>query len=440
MLKIRQLFMLFFAVAVSLFAADWSKLERDALKQAIDDAVKSVDLNKEVLRNKNILMMPLYGDQGGFVFTELKTKLVTGEKLTVVEEKDSAALDAIAKEFAWDERMKDIMLPESLVKFGNLLGAQVIVYGRIREVSTNLNRIYAELELFATQIETRKVLWGGKFVGSIVPLGNLRGGFSANPHVVFGLKQAFKLFSESLSHSNNLETICSSSVVTLDLAGDIDKYVGKRTYELLTENRITPRELGFSTLTQARAYIRDNKLKADAYLYGAIRAMYSQEEPGQPENKKTDLKTQTTTIHHPVFIEIELRIVDAKNEDILWAKSVAESFDDVETRPATKREIAIEKKIQDEVGEILDGDLKNKSEAEKQQKIDELRRQRIAEEEEKERLAKESAQNEEAAKKAAAEASQGRLVKGILWGIGGIAALALVLFILRGMMSNVKIR
>ena len=436
MLKIRQLFMLFFAVSVSLFAASWTENERQALNEAVGDARKSIDLNGSVMRDQNILILPLQGDQESIVFAKLKTLLVTDKKFTVVEDKDSAALDAIAKEFAWNERTKDIMLPESLVSFGKLLGAQVIVYGRIREVSSNADRVYAELELFATQIETRKTLWGGVFAGRYVPGGNLRGGFAADPHIVSGIKQAFKQFDESLKKSKFLATeISTRSVVTLDLAGDFDKYVGKRTYELLTENGVTPRELGYSTLTQARAYMRDNKLKADAYLYGAIRAMHSLEDPENPK-KEVDLKTRMTTVHHPVFVEIELRIVAASNEDILWAQSVAESFDDPETRPATVREIAIETQVQKQIDDLVNKELKDKSAKEIQQKTLELRIQLIAEEKEKERMAEEAAQKAEAAR----DASQTHIVKCILWGVGGIALLALVLFILRGMMSNVKIR
>ena len=124
-------------------------------------------------------------------------------------------------------------------------------------------------------------------------------------------------------------------MAVLSLAGDNDDYVTDRTLDLLTNNGITPRKLGHSTLTQARTYIRDNKLNADAYLYGAIRATYK---PDAPTVLHVNRRTRETTVKQPVVIEISLRIVDI-NEDILWSKLLAERFDIISNRPATQSEL-----------------------------------------------------------------------------------------------------
>ena len=95
-----------------------------------------------------------------------------------------------------------------------------------------------------------------------------------------------------------------------------------------------PYATGISTPERPCVY----KLRADAYLYGAVRAMNKVGEPVVVSVSRT--KKQTTTFQR-VFVEMNLRIV-ADNEDVLWSKTIAESFDTMDLRPATPEELKID--------------------------------------------------------------------------------------------------
>ncbi|MBQ7651574.1 MAG: hypothetical protein IJS15_11480, partial [Victivallales bacterium] len=217
MLKLRHLLVLCLAVVAAAFASPWSENERQALNEAIRDAKQDIAAKGAPLRDRNILLLPFRGDNDSYFFKNMKAALLESG-LRVIEEENSKEFQAMADLFKWDDCMKDLIMPQDLLKFGNLRGAQVIFYGRIREISSSKERVYAEIELFASQIETREVLWGGIFAGRYFAGGNIIGRFSEDIDIVNGINESFKLFDKALKESANLERIKSKKIAILSLA------------------------------------------------------------------------------------------------------------------------------------------------------------------------------------------------------------------------------
>jgi hypothetical protein len=306
-------FLVLTALAASVARAEYGDLVRQGLQAAAADVEAS--LREAGLSEENISLLPIGNDQGRYVQGLLKNA-VTGAGLPYVEHGNDPMWNAILAEVAWDERKGDMLDPATLVKFGQLKGAELLMYGSVREVFQSPGKVFVELELHLTSVTTKQHVWGGIFAKRFYQPGDVVGVVALDPAVRQVLKTAFEGAAESIRKSPKLGGV--ATVAMVPLSGDLDGYVTTLTQNMLSETQLNPKDLDVATLSEARSTLRDQPGVADAVLFGAVRDL--------ARELKHDEAMKNV---YEVRAEIQLTLQSAESGDVLWSRTLsAEALDE----------------------------------------------------------------------------------------------------------------
>ena len=294
-------------------AAPIQAMDDDA-RQALYGALDSVktSLEQAPFGEKPIAVLP-FGKDDGTVASQIKN-LLTQSGYVCVEGKDEPMWSEILAEIAWDERKDDILDPETIVRFGKLKASKILIYGSVVALSRTPERVYAEIELHATDLETKQHIWGGNFAYRFYKGNDIQGIIVLDPAIRELLKKNFVLAKESLLEPTVAEKLAGMKTVTvIPLAGDIDQYMTGLALENLTQTNHTPKNPQMPSLSQVRSFIRDGQLDTDGIFYGAVRDLSRRAVPA------LDTETQNA---FEVHADIQLFLENAKNGEVLWSRTI----------------------------------------------------------------------------------------------------------------------
>jgi hypothetical protein len=285
---------------------------RQALQSTARDVADSLRGASAIPASAAVAILPLGGDEGKYVEGLLKNA-VTGAGKTCVEGKDDPLWEEILKEIVWDGRKSDMLDPATLTAFGKLKGVKVLLYGQVRSAGVSGHRVFVEIELHASSIETRQHLWGDVFVKRVV---------LPNPDEIIGLLNVPAQVREPLrtaiqekaaaalkEQEGKLQAV--RSVALVPLAGDLDRYATWILRDAITKTRLNAKELDLRTLGEARGAMRDQPQQADALLYGALRDL---------SKRRTGYTWRSQT--YEVQAEVQTCIENAATHDILWSATL----------------------------------------------------------------------------------------------------------------------
>lgn len=344
----KLLFALFAVAVLPLFAADFGD---DEVRQAVYEALKQAQtaLKSAPFGKKTVAILPLPGDKAGLFTGKLKNQL-TELGFVCVEGKEDPMWNEIIKEVAWDERKDDILDRATLVKFGKLKAAQILLYGKIVALDKNSERIYVEIELHATDLATKRHIWGGTFAARVYKNKEVLGIIALDNELRMLLKKNFGAAKESLlspEYSGKLGNV--KNVAVIPLAGDIDDYMTGLAIEVLTATRHLPKRPQIPSLSQLRAFAKADARPGDAVFYGAVRDLRKT----APVTKVIDRKTLRETC--TVNADIQLFLEDLKTGTILWSKTITLSEKFSEDRAMTPDEkTAARKEAREDFGNSLE--------------------------------------------------------------------------------------
>jgi len=310
-------------------------LADDDVRQAASDALVQAQkaMKSAPFGNRTVAILPFPGDSAGFFTGKLKN-ILTDLGFTCIEGKEDPMWDEIIREVAWDERKSDILDSSTLVKFGQLKAAQILLYGKIAAVDRNAERTYVEIELHATDLKTKQHIWGGSFAARVYKQKDVQGIISLDNNLRMLLKKNFEEAKNSLTlpeYAGKLNHV--KSVAVTPLAGDIDEYLTGLAIEMLTATSHLPRHTKILSLAQLRDEAKNDPSVGDAVLYGAVRGLCRTDaKETAAADRKTMLETSTVTADVQLFIE------DLKTGNILWSKTVTMSEPVTEERPMTAEE------------------------------------------------------------------------------------------------------
>lgn len=328
----------------------------DDVREAVSEALVQAQnaLKTAPFGSKTVAILPFSGDTSGYFTGKLKNQL-TSLGFTCIEGKEDPMWDEIIKEIAWDERKDDILDPDTLVKFGKLKAAQILLYGKVVTINKSTERIYVEIELHATDLTTKQHIWGGTFAARIYKDNNIQGIISLDNNLRILLKKSFEEAKNSLvspEYAGKLNNV--KSVAVLPLAGDIDEYLTGLAVEMLTATRHLPKRPQIPSLSQIKTDAKSDQTIGDAVFYGAVRDLHRT----MPEVKVADRKTmhEISTVH----ADIQLFLEDLKTGNILWSKTITLAETITEDRPMTEEErIQARKEIREDLGDSLEDGLIN---------------------------------------------------------------------------------
>ena len=305
--------------AFTVFAAAEIKLADDDARQAIYGAVdKAADALKKAPFGKSpVAILPL--KSGNALLAGRLKNMLTECGFVCVEGKEDPMWDEILKEIEWDERKSDILDTETIVRFGKLKAAKILFQCEIRVYDKNKERIYAEVELRATDIATKQIIWGGTFANRFYIAKNVHGivDDTLDDDLRFIIKKGFDNAKKSLTApmvAGKLNKI--KSVVVVPLNGDIDSYMTGLATGMLSQTHLSPRDPHFPSLAQIRSAARDGSLKCDAIFYGSVRSLHKTE----AETVRVGKKDITS---YDIVAEIQVFIEDAETGNILWGDTIS---------------------------------------------------------------------------------------------------------------------
>ena len=273
------------ALAIQAPAADASfgEGERQAFAAATQGDVLASLKELALPAETRFSVLAVKGDRDDAIAGYLKIA-VTASGKTYVEGREDPMWDAVVKELGWDEQKAEAGLldAKTIAKIGSLQATDVLIYGSVRACEKSENRVFVELELHATEVKTKKHVWGGLFAKRwYVPGTDVPKGISELPLAVRSqLKSsATAKMVESLNAQPKLGDI--KSVVLLPLAGDEDRYCTYIARDAIVKTALTAKELDLATLKGARVVFRDLPVAAgDAVIYGAVRQLAYYEQAG----------------------------------------------------------------------------------------------------------------------------------------------------------------
>lgn len=341
---------LFLFASVCIFAQGIPEDVRQALYAAIDQSESA--LKSAPFGSKTVAILPIPNDDSGLIANRLKN-ILTRLGFTCVEGKEDPMWNEIIKEIAWNERKDDILDPQTLVKFGKLKNAQILFYAKIRQIDRNDDRIYAEIELHATDIATKQHIWGGNFASRLYKNKDFQGIISLDNELRMLLKKNFAEARKSLLQpetAGKLNHIKTVSVIPL--AGDIDRYMTGLAVEMLSQTSHLPKMPEIPSLSQTRIFAREHKIASDAIFYGTIRDLHKT----KPVSKVVSRGKMRDS--YQVNADIQLFLEDIKTGVILWSKTItlSEMVNEERIMTSAEREAARKARI-DSISDSVKDDI-----------------------------------------------------------------------------------
>lgn len=292
--------------------------ERQAFAASMADIVAS--LRSSGLDGR-FSVLAVKGDHDDVVSGLLKNA-VTDSGKTYVEGREDPMWDAVIKEIAFDQNTVgpdgNILDPSTIPSIGSLQATDVLLYGAVRACSKTENRIFVELELHATEVKTKRHVWGGLFAKRwYVPGTDVPKGISELPLAV--RDQLKRVTTSNLVASLKAQPKLSAirSIALIPLAGDDDRYCTYIARDAITQTEgLVAKELDLASLQGARAVFRDIPVSAgDAVLYGAVRQLGWFDEP---------FRLFGLTLYEKFTVPTDFQAAIERNDthDILWSDTV----------------------------------------------------------------------------------------------------------------------
>ena len=243
---------------------------RQAVQGAMDEAQAALAASP-VPSGKAVAILPIAGDADGWFAGQLKIALTAAGKMCV-EGKEDPMWGEVLKEIEWDERKDDILDAATVDKFGKIKSAQILLYAFLRSMDLTDRYAFFEVELHATEIATKRHLWGGVFAKC-----HYKPGFEdvgRVDDVPSELRAAMQTkmrdaFVKSIDASEKLGAC--KTLAFLPLAADVKDYALSIARDALSRSKLTPLNLDLKTLAEARMQVRDKPGQADGIVYGALR-------------------------------------------------------------------------------------------------------------------------------------------------------------------------
>jgi hypothetical protein len=318
MKNIKTLFLAGVILATGLAArAELPTEARQALRLAATDIKSALANAGSIPKDQPIALLPIRGDDSGYVIGVLKDAL-TGAGLQTVEGKEDQFVQEIFKEVEWDERKNDILDTNTLAKFGSLQGAKLLMYGFVREATGGEGRGFIELELHVSSIETKKHLWGDVFSKRFFDAQSPAGPVNLDPHTRAALHEFYDRVVNSLKASGKLGDV--HSVLVVPLAGDDDEYMTGLMENAVTASQLSPKRLDVRTLADARELLRDDPKAADAIIFGAVRDISRRKLNDYPDRTEYEINSS-----------VQMTIQKSPAGVVLWSDTVETSGKDVIT-------------------------------------------------------------------------------------------------------------
>lgn len=302
-------------ITVARSAAQFPDEVRQALQLCSEDIRVALTNNSGIPKDQTIAILPIYGDVNDYVIGIVKNS-ITGAGLQCV----FALSDPFIKEIIdvgkeLSDRKEDILDKKTLIKFGKLKGPKLFMSGTLREATGGNGRCFVELELHLYSAETGEHIWGKIFAKRFYSAPDVQGIVDLDPDVIKLIRDSLESIRTKIGTSSKLIPIHSVAIVPL--AGDIDRFVTGVVEGMISQTRINPKQLDFSTLGEARAIIRENPQIADGLLYGAVRDLSRKLIRLYPDHKEYEISAA-----------VQLSIQDVKTGDVLWSDTfVARGID-----------------------------------------------------------------------------------------------------------------
>lgn len=310
---------------------EW-EFDRMAVREAVLNAESS--LKKAPFGSEPVALLPMAGDVDGIVSATLKN-LLTKVGFNCVEGKEDPMWDEIIKEIEWDERKDDILQPATVVKFGKLQAAKILVYGGVRIVDQNAERVYAEVDLHATNLTTKQHIWGGAFASRVYFGVNVNGIIALNNKLRQLLKKNFDEARDSMRQPAAAGRLANvKTVAVVPLVGDIDQYMTGLAVDMLTDTNHGPKQPAVPSLMETRVAVRNHSLACDAVFYGYVRGLSVTQTVYRQLPKEEKVEASCT-----YNADIQMFLEDAATGTILWSKTVTMSETDRDEREMTVDEL-----------------------------------------------------------------------------------------------------
>ncbi len=303
--------LLILAVSIPLrVSASFDEEIRLALQSVIKEAGQSLG-DAGLPDGLAVGVLPVTGDRGQLIESRLRTAL-SAAGMNVVAIREDPLWDRIWQEIEHSVRRDDILDPATLSQFGRLQGTQLLLYGSVRQADVSGDRVYVEIDLHLSEIETARYLWGGTFahrdyLPGAVPV---QGIVDINPAVRALLRDAMDQGVARLGASDKISGI--ATVAMVPLAGDIDSYVTSLVESMVTQTHLNPVDIGARSHAEALYLLRDQPQRADAVLVGAVRDLSRRLRGTWPWKNEYELNG-----------EMQLRILTADTGEVLWSDTLA---------------------------------------------------------------------------------------------------------------------
>jgi hypothetical protein len=306
-------------VAMAAFSED----VRQTMRQLVDTKIEPALVESGLPKGKTISVLPIAGDEGQVVEGLLKQALRQAG-LNCVEGKNDPFWDEILSEVEWSERKGDMLEADTLTSFGRLKGTQILVYGVLREASASGRRVFVELELHISSIETKDHLWGDMFAERVYKDEGMVGIVEIDDAVRQVLTEAFAKGQDSLQAAG-AKLAGIDTAILVPLAGDVDRYVTGLTEQLLATSPVTPKSINAQTIGEAERLLRDDPSQADAIVYGSVRDLSR-----EMKNRHYFRGGHFIVIDHEVRAEVQLKLRKAGTGEVPWSATFAATGMDAE--------------------------------------------------------------------------------------------------------------
>lgn len=253
---------------------------------------------------------------------------------TCIEEKDDPFWNELINRIEWNERKEDILDPKTIMKFGNLKAAKILFQCYIRLIDKNSDRVYVELDLRATEINTGKNLWTGTFSHRYYYGEKVQGIVTIDENLAALLKKNFSVAHQSLTsplYPEKLKNVKNIAVVPL--SGDVAAYITQLTIEMISRTKYLPKHSPIPSLAEARTAVRDGLLGSDAICFGSVRSIHATKPAAEVHYKQ-----KKVVYTHNVVADIQLFIEDTKG-NTLWSCTIRLNEPVVTERAMTPKEI-----------------------------------------------------------------------------------------------------
>lgn len=253
---------------------------------------------------------PVPCDGDGWLAGQLKIALTRAGK-NCVEGKEDPMWDEVQKEVTWDAHKEAFLDPETIDTFGKIQSAKILVSGVVRSMDYTDRFSYFEMELHATDISTKRHLWGTVvakryYLPGVEGVGDVS---TLDPDLRDALQNGLRQkLSESLSGTAGLQE--AGRVATLPLAADVKGYVGGLLRDSLLKASLRTVNADWGTLGEARTGLRDPTGRpADAVLHGSVR----------------DLSVSTNETPTSILIDYRAELqtqIEKEGSELAWSDTI----------------------------------------------------------------------------------------------------------------------